>query len=343
MKTCKVLLTLLVAAALLLPAGFAFSQMRSAEIADAEKLLGENPTFNNRLRLGTLQYLEGVDMLDAGNTEGAVEMMQAGVWTLEDGQGQIPESHPVFEEARYGLAYGALQNDDPYTALAALDQLVAASPNFDKARYLLGVTLSQLSGAKSQARAVTVFTALAQDGEAPYAEMGQHAALRMAYNLSTLTHAQGDAAGALELLGGTSGTLGEGAAASEAEAAAVQFAMGAYLLDTGDTFGAMDSFESLHASNPGYELSNGVALAGVLSNTYYNGGVEQLELGGESANRLAVNLFNNAADVGDPAALDVRHGLAVAHTNLGELDEAAKQLAEIVKQDASYYERIKAQ
>lgn len=343
MKTCKLWVSLLLAVALLLPAGFALAQDRIAQIEDAKQLLDSNPTFNNRLRLATLQYLHGVDLLQGGDLEGAIDNMQAGVWTLEDGQGMIPETHPVFEEARYGLGYALLENDNPYEALLVLDQLVEASPGFGKARYLLGVTLVNIPGQESMERAVNVMQQLAQDGQPPYDEMAAHAATRFAYNISTLQHAQGNAADAAATLQGATGSVGMGMGASSDENDDVQFASGVYLKDSGDLFGAMDAFESLHGSNPNYRLNNGVALSGVLSNTYYGAALDQLQLGGEASDQLAVNLFQNSADVGDSSALDVQHGLAVAYTKLGDTENAIGALERIVEQDPRYYDRIKAQ
>lgn len=269
--------------------------------------------------------------------------MQAGVWTLEDGKGQIPDTHPVFEEARYGLAYTLLQNDNPYEALLVLDQLVSADPDFGKARYLLGVTLMNIPGEKSMKRGVDVMADLAQNGREPYKEWAAHAATRFAYNFSTLPHAGGDAAGANAILATTIDKVGTGRGSSADENTQVEFAMGIYLRDSGDSFGALDHLEAAYADNSGYQLANGVALSGVLSNVYYAAGLEQLQAGGDSASSLAADLFGSALRVGGSAALDAHHGKAVAHTRLGETDKAVEELKAIVATDPGYYNRIKAQ
>ncbi len=342
MNTCKLWISLLLVGALLLPAGMALGQSRMAQIEDAKRLLEDNPTFNNRLRLGTLQYLEGVDYLGAGDLDNAIDLMQAGVWTLEDGAGLIPETHPVFEEARYGLGYALLQNDNPYEALLVLDQLVNASPTFDKARYLLGVTLINIPGSKSMQRGVDVMRALAVDGREPYKTWAQRAATRFAYNLSTLDHARGNAEEATATLTDVIADIGADKGASEDENNMVQFAMGVYQRDQGDLFGALDNFEPLYASAPGFRTSTGTTLQEVLENTYYFAGVEQLELGGFSAASLALNLFESTESVAqDPDALDIHHGKAVAYTRLGEEDNAVEEIRAIIRIDESYYERIK--
>jgi len=328
-------------AALLLPAGIAFSQGRMADIQDAKKLMDTNPTTNNRLRLATLQYLQGVDYLKSNDMNNALDSLQASVWTLEDGKGQIPETNPVFEEARYGLGYALLQNNNPYEALLVLDQLVKADPAFGKAKYLLGATLINIPGAKSTKRAVDVMTELAQSGQAPYADYGAHAATRFAYDISTLEAAKGDPAAATQTLEAVTSAIGSDKGADAQENHMVMFAEGIYRRDAGDAMGAVDKLEALYNEDSSFQLANGVALSGVLSNAYYAGALDQLQLGGDGAQMLAVQMFDNAAKVGDPGALDVHHGKAIAYTKLGEMDKAAEELQAIVSKDPSYYDKIK--
>ena len=341
MKTRTLVTSLLLVAALLLPAGFAFSQNRMADIKDAQDLLKSNPTFNNRLRLATLEYLQGSDALKSNDAAGAVSAMQTAVATLDAGKGQVPENHPVYEVSRYGLAYALVQSNKPYDALLVLDQLANASPDFGRARYLLGATLMQIPGEKSQERAVAVMTQLAQDGRAPFKEWAAHAATRFAYDLSTLAHARGDAAGAARMLGAVTGAIGSDKGADATENVKVQFAQGVYLRDSGDVNGALDNLEATAKSDPGFRLANGVALSGVLSNAYYGAGLNQLSLGGETAPQLAVQMFDGALKSGDAGALDAHHGKAVAYTKLKQFDKASDELKTIVTKDPSYYEKIK--
>ena len=341
MKTCKRWVTLLLAVALLLPAGFAFSQGRMADIEEAKKDLDANASFNNRLRLATLQYLEGTDYLKAGDLNNAIDSMQAGVWTLEDGKGQIPETHPVFEEARYGLGYALLKNNNPYEALLVLDQLVSASPEFGKARYLLGVTLMNIPGEKSMQRGLDVLVTLSKEGRDPYKGWAAHAATRYAYDVSTLYHARGDSSGASTVLASVTDAIGTDMGASSQESAMVQFAAGVYLRDGGDPLAAVDAFEAMYKSNPDFRLANGVALSGVLSNAYYAAGLAQLQSGGDSGNTVAAEMFEKALSVGDSTATDANHGKAVAYTRLGENDKAVEALKAIVSKDPGYYDKIK--
>ena len=340
MKSYRICLIFALAIALL-PASLAFGQSRTADIEDAKQLTEENPTFNNRLRLSTLQYLEGVDYMRAGDMENAIDMMQAGVWSLEDGAGLIAETHPVFEEARYGLSYALLQNENPYEALLVLEQLIDSSPTFAKARFLLGATLMNIPGEKSQQRGMEVFRQLALEGRSPYKEMGERAAIRFAYNLSTVPHATGNPEAATTLLTSITGAIGDDKGATGDEDNKIKYARGAYLRDSGDAMGAISEFEPLYESASDFQLDNGVALSGVLSNTYYQAGLSQLELGGASAAQLAAELFDSAAQVGDASALDVRHGKAIAYTVAGESDKAMSEIKAIAEQDPSYYNRIK--
>jgi tetratricopeptide (TPR) repeat protein len=341
MKIFKLMIAFGMAVALLLPAGLAFSQGRMADIDDAKKLLESNSTANNRLRLATLQYLEGTDYLKTGDMNKAIDSLQAAVWTLEDGKGQVPDTHPVFEEARYGLGYALLRNNNAYEALLVLDQVVTASPDFGKARYLLGVTLMNIPGEKSLQRGQEVLGKLAKDGRAPYNEWAAHAATRYGYDLSTLNSARGDASGANTTLSTAVNAVGANKGANDGENNMVHFAQGVYLRDSGDALGALDQFEAAYKSDSGFRTANGVALSGVLSNAYYGAGLQQLQAGGDSANHLAVEMFDNAGRVGDATALDVHHGKAVAYTRLGETDNAVKELQAIVAKDASYYDKIK--
>jgi tetratricopeptide (TPR) repeat protein len=341
MKICTLMTTLLVAAALLLPAGFAFSQDRMADMKEAMNLVKTHPTFNNRLRLATLEYLQGTDALKANDMAMAVTAMQHSVATLDAGKGQIPESHPVYEVARYGLAYALVQNGKPYDALLVLDQLEKASPDFGKARYLLGATLLQISGEKSQQRAVEVLTKLAQDGQSPYKEWAAHAATRIAFDLSTLVHARGDAAGASKVLSQVTGAIGDSMASDSDEAVKVMFAEGVYLRDAGDVNGALDHLEAAYKVNSNFRLANGVALSGVTSNAYYSAGLQQLSLGGDTAPKLAADMFDGALRTGDSGALDAHHGKAVAYTKAKDFDKASDELKVIVSKDPAYYEKIK--
>lgn len=340
MNTRTIWLSLLLAVALLLPLGAASAQDRMAQIDNAKRMMDQNPTQANRLNLSKLQYDQGLDDLKAGDLSRAIDSLQAAVWTLEDGKGQVPESSESFQEARYGLAYALNANNNSYEALLVLEQMTNADPGNSKAQYLLGVTLVNIPGEQSMQRGVDVMTKLAQEGRSPYKTWGEHAATRLAYNLSTLAHSQGDAARALSTLTGVTDAIGTDKGGSDEENTKLKFAMGIYLRDTGDVNGALQNLEAVNEMNSSFQTNSGVAAAGVLANMYYAAGLEQLGLEGESANRTALSFFDDSQRVGDDG-LDVHHGKAVAYTRLGDGENAVAELQQIVQRDASYYDKIK--
>lgn len=346
MKTMKYCTALLLAVALsalfvMSYAGMTFAQSRMADIEDAKRLLEENPTVNNRLRLGTLQYLEGVDYLQAGDMQNAIDWLQAGVWTLEDSQGTISDTSTEMEEARYGLSYALVLNKQPVDGVLVMEKLVSSSPNYGKARYLLGVTLMNIPGKENSERGLEVMVQLASDGNPPYMEMAEQAATRIGYNYSVVDHAQGNVQGALSTLSSTLDSVGRNKGADQAENELVGFAMGVYQADSGDLFGALSEFEAVYEVNDTFQLESGAALSGLLSNTQYQAGLEQLSLGGETAALGAVDLFDSALRTGDSQATDALHGKAVAYTVAGDTAAAVETLKELVKIDASYYAKIK--
>jgi predicted Zn-dependent protease len=341
MKTCKLWATLLLALALALPATFAFAQNRMGEITDAKKMLDSNPNANNRLRLATLQYQQGVDYLKSGDVNNAVDSMQASVYTLEDGKGQVPESNSQFMESRYGLAYALFHQNKPVDAQVVLEKLVASAPDYDKANYLRGAVLMASPGPSGPGRAVDAMVKLAQNGKAPFNDYGAHAATRYGYDLSTLSYARGDAAAAGKTLGDAVNGAGAGKGADAAENQKVEFAQGIYMRDAGDATGAVDKLEALYKENSGFQLNNGVALSGVLANAYYAAGLAQLQVQCDAAQQTALQMFDKAEQLGDPAALDVHHGKAIAYTKLNQLDKASDELKMIVAKDPSYYDKIK--
>ena len=151
----------------------------------------------------------------------------------------------------------------------------------------------------------------------------------------------GDAAGAGKSLGDVVSNVGAGKGADAAENQKVEFAQGIYMRDSVDAMGAVDKLEALYKENSGFQLNNGVALSGVLSNAYYAAGLAQLQGSGDSAQQTAVQMFDNAEKLGDPAALDVHHGKAIAYTKLNQMDKASDELKMIVSKDPSYYDKIK--
>lgn len=343
MKSHTFWITLLLAAVLSFPAGMAFGQWRDKEIESANVALAKNETKANILVLASLQFQEGVDYLKANDYEKAIDNIQAAVWNLEDTKWGISDTDSLFVDARYGLSFALVQNNNGYEALLVLDKLLESNPGFGKGRYLLGLTLLNLPGQDNVDRGMDVLRQLAVDGNTPYNQWGEKAATRAAYNHSTLTHSQGNADGAMGVLGNVTNEIGSNKGASGDENSKVQYAQGIYALDSGDTEGGVEKLEALHADDSGFQLENSVTLTGILSNAYYQAGVGQLEAGGDSGAQAALDSFTKSGDLGGSSENDLRHGIAIAHTLLGDLDSADSVLRELANSDPDYYNRIKMQ
>ena len=343
MKSHTLWITLLLAAVLSFPAGMAFGQWRDKEIEAANVALAKNETKSNLITLATLQFQEGVDYLKANDYAKAIDNIQAAVWNLEDTKWGVSDSDSTFVDARYGLAYALALNNNGYEALLVLDKVVESNPGFGKGRYLLGITLLNLPGQDNVDRGMDVLRQLAVDGNSPYNEWAERAATRAAYNHSTLTHSQGNADGAMGVLGKVTDEIGSDKGASGDENSKVQYAQAIYALDSGDTQGGVEKLESLHSNDSGFQLENSVTLSGILSNAYYQAGVAQLEAGGDSGANAALEMFTKSGDLGGSSENDLRHGIAIAHTLLGDLDSADSVLRELANSDPDYYNRIKAQ
>ena len=328
------------ALALLLPAGFVMGQGRSADIEEAKKLLEQNPVTENRLRLGTLQYLEGSDILQAGDVAMAVEAMRSAVVTFEDGRGNPAETRAEFQEARYGLAYALLQDDNPHEAILVLNQLVQANPNYGKGAYLLGVTKLQQPGQDNLEGGLDVLGQLARSGGAPYNGRAGRTATRYVYNVSTLPHANGKPDMAASIISTLEGAIGAGMGSGGDENDMIAFATGVYRFDNADTIGAIESFEALHGKNSGFSLRSGVSVRDALANSFYRAGREQLQTGGKSGGELALEMFDKAGELGDSNSIDILHGRAAAYAISGNAEAAREETEKIKGMNPEYYEKI---
>ncbi len=155
--------------------------------------------------------------------------------------------------------------------------------------------------------------------------------------------AQGNAEQAAAILDQVADNFGDLQGADDEETTKIRFASGVYRLKGADTQGAIEEFEAVKESNPGFQLPNGVGVNQALSNTYYRAGREQLEYGGETAGDVALEMFNMAGENGDPNATDIRHGRTVALYAKGD-QEGAKKEAEMIKEsDPEYYNKIKTE
>lgn len=337
----RICTALLVAVVLSLPGGAALGQVSLADIDAAKQKLEANPSPANRTVLGTLQYQFGLDLLRSGDMRNAVKALQVSVFTFEDGRGAIPGTDPAFRAARYGYAYALLQNNDNAEGTLVLGQMVRADPGDARAAYLLGTTLMQMGGLGNLSRGAGILGDLSREGEAPYNAMARRTATRLGYNLSTLSHATGNAEMAYDTLSGAVDPVGSGQGASEEENNKVAFGTGVYLMETGDLVGAMDSFEVVHGSNPGFAQKNGLGVGEALSFVYYTAAIEQLKAGGQTAALTAIDFFDRARGYGDKDAVDAHHGKAVAYFVAGDTKNMKREITWLAGKDPAYFEQVK--
>lgn len=340
MKLYHLWIAVLLTLALSLPAGFALGQGMNAEIEAAKKSLADNPVLQNRTRLGALQYNEGNRLLGENNAAEAAKSMQAAVWTFEDGDGSIAENSVEFENVRYGLAYSLRESGNPMEAVLVLEKMIQVNPGNDQARYLLGVTLINSGGDKNLDKGVKVLSKLSKEGQPPYNERASQAVTRQLYNLSTVLHAAGKKDRAADLLAMIGESVGNGKGASTEENNKVRFATGAYMIENGDSYGALEQFESIKESDPNFTSASGKKLDEVLSRTYYRAGRDQLEAGGETAGELALEMFTKAGETGDPNSAGILHGKAAAYALTGNEEGFKKESEALQKANPEYFKEI---
>lgn len=340
MKALKISLGLLLATALLLPAGWATAQDRTEQIEEQRMLLEEVPSRQNRERLAQLLYLQGVDQVYMGNYADAISNLQQAVWTLEDGEGITPENAPIFQEARYALGYAYYQDSQIYEAMLVLDQAVNASPDFDRARFLLATTLIEAPGDRSDERALNVLRALRGDGDEDHAAMATRTAARLMHNRSTALGALGENGEAVKMLRSLKADFGQEPGASVQENTQIEYAHGIFYRDSGDLLSALQHLEAAHSMTPDYMLHNGTALEDVLARVSFNAGVELIDEGSAMDAMVALDVFNQAGKLDDEDRPDVHHGLAVAYYLMEEDDQSFAELQRVGELDQQYLQRI---
>jgi tetratricopeptide (TPR) repeat protein len=312
-----------------------------AEFREAEAALKAAPSDGaKRIELAALHYLKGSDFAQSGNAANAVVEFKTALSVLEDRQSKVPEQTPVYEETRYGLGYAYFALGQPQEAVVILDQLVAASPRFARARYLLGIALLRMSSEDSMGRGLEVLMQLAKDTPGPDGTAATHAITRYVYNLAVGHAGIGRPGQALAMMRSTRERIGAGTGADAAENQALLFGMGVFQTQTGNSPAGLSEFEALKAANERYRLKNGLTLQQVLANAYYQAGTEQLSRGGQGALQQALMNFENAERYGTGKETDTHHGKALAYKQLNQQDKMAEELALILKLDREYYKRI---
>ena len=320
--------------------GAAFA-VPDADLRKAEVALQSAPADSaKRAELAKLLYLKGSGFSGAGNASKAAEAFQAALRILEDRQSKIPDQHPVFEEVRYGLAFTYLAMGHPQHAVVILDQVVAGSPRFIRARYLLGVALLRTGSEAGMSRGSAVLAQLAKEAPGPDGSAAIHAASRYAYGLATGWAATGNAPAAVNAMHRVQDRFGPASGADAAENQAFQYGMGTFQVLAGNTPAGLAEYENLKSQNAGYRLKNGVTLGQVLSHAYYQAGLEQLSKGGEAALKGAIADFDRAEANGTGKEVDTHHGKALAYKRLNQPDKMAQELGAVLQRDPGYYKKI---
>lgn len=312
-----------------------------ADIRAAEAALQKAPKdAGRRAELAKRYYLRGSDLSMAGNQAGALADFKAGLAALDSKQGKVPEQHPVFEELRYGLGYTYLMMGQPQDATVVLDQLVAASPAVAKARYLLGIALMSTATEAGYKRGLEIFGQLGKDSPGPDGVSAIHAATRYGYDVSIGTALSGKARDAVATMTYLRNRFGVASGADDAENQALVYGMGSFELLAGNSAGGLSELDGLIAKYPAFKLKNGLTLIQILSNAFYQAGLEQLSKGTPGSMEQAIASFEDAEKVGGANLTDTHHGKAMAYKQLRQLDKMAVEMATIQKIDPDYYKKI---
>jgi hypothetical protein len=311
------------------------------EIRQAEDALQASPRDSvKRVEVAKLHYLSGSDYSMHGNAAPAAVEFKIALKVLEDKQSRIPQQHPVYEEVRYGLAYSDLALGQPQDAVVLLDQLVASSPRFSRARVLLGVALLRTASDTDTPRGLEVLAQVAKELPGPDGTMATHIASRYSYDLAVSEAAAGKPNAAAGMVEDLRDRFGLNGGATAAENQTFLYGFGTLELQAGNTAAGLAAYDGLKNQNPEFRLANGVTLRQVLANTYYRVGLDELSKGGAGASERAIAAFDDAEQYGSSKDADTHHGKALAYKQLDERDRMAVELALVLQADSSYYKRI---
>jgi tetratricopeptide (TPR) repeat protein len=246
----------------------------------------------------------------------------------------------VFEEARYGLGFSYLAMGQPHHTVVVLDQLVAASPAFTRARYLLGVALVRMGSETGVRRGCEVLAQLAKEAPAPDGPAAMRAMSRYELDLAAGLASAGQPFAAEAALEDVQERFGPASGANDAENQALLFAMGVIHMQAGNASAGLADHESLKSHNAGYRLKDGVTLKQVLSDAYYQAGLEQLHHRGDAALQQAVAYFDRAEANGTGKEVDTHHGKAIAYKRMKQPDKMALELGAVLKLNPEYFKKI---
>ena len=334
------LVTVLLAALLFLPLGLAFGQQLEVgeEIKKARAALTNNPANREaRSRLVGLYFKQGVEDLSNRFYAEAVGAFQEGLAAGLQEADKLSANNPEVEETRYSLAYALVQQGNPHAAIPVLDTLVADSPDYFKGRYLLGVTLVRTIEPQNVSRGLEVLRQIARETSDDIRTISVRTATRLSYNISTVEFASGNTAQALTLVDDVVRDYGNAPGETKAETNALKFALGTYLLDSGEFDSALFEFQYLSEKDKDFALNSGVTLKQVLANAFYQTAVDALSARDADGAERALEMLKEQEKLVGSASAEVHHGRALAHQINGDKEMAREELRAIKAMDESYY------
>lgn len=332
----------LVALAFVATVGFTGSSaFAQGNIEDTAAKL-ENDPANQELRgrLVTLYYKQGVEDLQNNLDAEAAQALEKGLEAAFGGTNPIASDADSVKETRYALGYAHARQGRHFNAVEVLDELVAVAPEMISARYLLGVSLIRSMTNENILRGMEVLKQMARENEGDTATIAMNSSARLIYNFSTIDYAGGEAQTALEMISDLLAKYGNNPAPSKSENQDIKFAVGVYLMASGDLDGAQFELDYLALKSKDYSLASGVTLTEIRSNLYYQAALNRLQEGGKDGGNGALAMMKQADKLGGGNKAANHHVKALAHELTGNAEKAAEELAAVASADPDYAARI---
>ena len=334
------LFTVLLASLLFLPLGLTFGQQLQVgdEIKKARAALTSNPANSDaRSRLVGLYFRQGVEDLSNRFYAEAVRAFQEGMAAGLQEADKLSVNNPEVEETRYALAYALIQQGNPHEAIPVLDALVAYSPDYFKGRYLLGVTLVRTIEPRNVSRGLEVLRQMVLETSGDVRAFSVGAATRLSYNVSTVEFASGNSGKALALVDNVVRDYGNAPGETKGETSALKFALGTYLLDSGEFDSALFELQFLSDKDKDFALKSGVTLKQVLADAFYQTAVNALSARDAGDAGRALEMLKAQEKLEGSASVEVHHGRALAHQIKGDEAMFQEELLAIKAMDEGYY------
>ena len=135
--------------------------------------------------------------------------------------------------------------------------------------------------------------------------------------------------------------FGESPGKDEQENQHLAFAVGVYETDLDSHMAGLVEHEILYDSAPEYALNNGTTLKQLLSNAYYQAGLDNVTRNDNpQAMDLSIEMFELARQTGDGNQVDVHHGKAIAYFVMNDEAKFEQEMDAIWPLDQEYYKTI---